>query len=160
MAPPKVPIADRFWPKVKKTETCWLWTGGLDGSGYGHIVESRSVPGKVGTHRRASHVAWEIETGRPFPAGMRALHTCDNPTCVRFEHLFLGTQQDNIRDMDAKGRRQRRHPTTISKLTLEQAREIQARRAAGKSSYALAAEFGVNQSTISRICTGKRWRGI
>lgn len=89
----------RFWSKVAITDNpddCWLWTAGTV-TGYGSF-------GFQGRMRIASRVAWEI-TNSEIPAGMKVLHTCDNPLCVNPKHLFLGTQLDNMRDMVRKGRK-------------------------------------------------------
>jgi hypothetical protein len=101
---PVRPLEDRFWEKVDKSGDCWLWTGARDQHGYGSLSVAhegrerrRSVPVK------ASRVSWQIHNG-PIPAGMWVLHRCDNPPCVRPDHLFLGTQLDNMRDASAKGR--------------------------------------------------------
>ena len=88
---------ERFWPKVKKTAECWIWTGGVfKNTGYGKF---RGDGGRtVYSHR----VSWELEFG---PAGDRyVLHTCDNRRCVNPSHLFLGDHQANVDDMIAKGR--------------------------------------------------------
>src|ERR1035437_4371398 len=92
---------ERFWPKVKKSflkDGCWPWQAGCDSKGYGSFsLIGRTIVG--------AHVAsWIIYFG-PIPKGMCVLHKCDNPPCVRPDHLFLGTKGDNIRDMDDKGRR-------------------------------------------------------
>lgn len=93
------PLADRFWEKVHKTESCWLWTASVkDGFPYGQIGH----PG-TRTPRRAHRVSWELHNG-PIPAGLFVLHKCDNPRCVRPDHLFLGTQSDNLKDAYSKGR--------------------------------------------------------
>jgi len=94
---PVTTIAKRFWPKVKKTATCWLWIGHIDRKGYGKIWR---WPQKSAV---ASRVSWELHNG-PIPKGMNVLHRCDNPACVRPDHLFLGTIGDNNRDRYAKGR--------------------------------------------------------
>lgn len=87
----------RFWSKVEKTETCWLWTGATSRRGYGTIHHN-------GKCRRATHVSWEMANGREWPDGMYGCHTCDNPNCVRPEHVFPGTQSDNLLDASRKGR--------------------------------------------------------
>ena len=87
---------ERFWSKVKKTEGCWLWMGARDPDGYGSFrVGSR------GTH--AHRIAYALKVGH-IPPGLSVLHRCDNPPCVRPDHLFLGTQLDNVNDMAKKGR--------------------------------------------------------
>lgn len=90
------PIEERFWEKVKKTSECWLWTAAVDRKGYGRIGLG---PDLLGAHR----YSWELAYG-PIPDGMAVLHHCDNPLCVRPEHLWLGTIADNNRDMIKKGR--------------------------------------------------------
>ena len=102
-------LSDRLWSKVDKRhgDECWLWKGGRyttpNGSpSYGCIsIGSRSDKSKrmVPAHK----LVWEIERG-PIPAGMKVLHKCDNPQCVRPSHLFLGTQADNVADMISKER--------------------------------------------------------
>ena len=98
-------ISPRFWAKVDKNGPvppvcpelgpCWIWTGGVCGNGYGNLHYK-------GTGHRAHRIAWLIETGRwPTPHG---LHHCDTPLCVRFSHLFEGTNGDNIRDAVKKGK--------------------------------------------------------
>jgi len=82
---------------------CVLTTWARDKDGYGARMTHRN--GK-NVSQRAHRVAWEEAYG-PIPEGMCVLHRCDNPPCVNVDHLFLGTHQDNVRDMDAKGRRSR-----------------------------------------------------
>jgi len=91
--------ADRFWEKVQKTRTCWLFTGSRTEAGYGHIRWN-------GRQMRAHRVSYLLHHGTD-PGALLVCHTCDVPACVRPDHLFLGTQLDNVRDAQAKGRRQR-----------------------------------------------------
>jgi hypothetical protein len=92
----RVTHEERFWSKVNKTETCWLWTGHCNCDGYGEF----SICGVRILAHRASYL---LEYGM-LPEGLSVLHSCDNPPCIRPTHLFLGTQQDNVNDMIAKGR--------------------------------------------------------
>jgi hypothetical protein len=93
----KSPRELRFWAYVNKTDTCWLWAGPtFRSSGYGRFNINRE-------HLAAHRVAWELTNG-PIPAGLFACHHCDVRQCVRPDHLFLGTQADNVRDMFVKGR--------------------------------------------------------
>jgi hypothetical protein len=98
MTHPKFTV-EGFWARVDRSageEGCWLWTGGLNHHGYGTI----KIHGKT---TRAHRLAWEL-TYSPIPEGMCVCHHCDNPSCVRPDHLFLGTQMDNIQDRHTKGR--------------------------------------------------------
>ena len=93
-----IPLSVRFWDKVQKTETCWLWYGATDPDGYASFKN----PSK-GYMDKAARISWELANGT-IPEGLFVLHTCDNRLCVRPDHLFLGTQLDNIKDMVSKGR--------------------------------------------------------
>ena len=89
-----IPWQDRFIPEPNSG--CWLWDGALTRDGYGQ-VRIRNV------NHRVHRLVWEESFG-PIPEGMLICHTCDIPTCGNPSHLFLGTPQDNTRDMMAKGR--------------------------------------------------------
>jgi len=93
----RTPLEERFWPKVDKTGDCWLWTGWRNDEGYGYIRD-------VGRIVRAHRASYELTQGA-IPEGMMVLHKCDNPPCVRPDHLRLGTNGDNMIDMYSKGRR-------------------------------------------------------
>lgn len=92
------PLAVRFWAKVRKTATCWLWLGKPSRFGYGRIT-------LTGKDTVGAHVAsWFLATGTLPIKGVVVRHTCDVPGCVRPGHLKLGTQADNLRDMWVRGR--------------------------------------------------------
>lgn len=137
----------RFWDCVSKGDGCWVWRRGAGSHGYGQFYFE---PGKP---RLAHRVAWELENG-PIPTGMQVLHKCDNKKCVRPDHLFIGTQLDNMRDMIAKGRR----ATNIclnpknKKLFADDIADIQRRivRGAKSNSVALAREYGVSVVLIRK----------
>lgn len=96
----------RFWSKVNKTSNCWEWTGYRQKIGYGSIGVGSRLDG---TKRAilAHRFSYELHFG-PISDGLKVLHTCDNRACVRPDHLWLGTQLDNVRDMIQKGRANRR----------------------------------------------------
>ena len=91
------PLAERLWEKTDKAGSCWIWVGTTNRDGYGNIgIDNKKT---ALTHR----VAWMVTHG-PIPVDLCVLHRCDNPRCVNPDHLFLGTQADNMRDMMLKGR--------------------------------------------------------
>jgi hypothetical protein len=86
----------RFWARVDKSRDCWNWTGGKNSDGYGRT----SLRGRTdGVHR----ISWVMHYG-PIAGSLVVCHSCDNPSCVRPDHRFLGTQLDNLRDAAGKGR--------------------------------------------------------
>ena len=93
----KKPLWERFWEKVEKGDQCWIYKGS---HGTGNLYGQFRIRGK---ELRAHRLAWQFAFG-PIPKGLNVLHSCDNPPCVRPDHLFLGTQLDNIHDMMRKGR--------------------------------------------------------
>lgn len=149
------PLEDRFWRFVKKTRKCWLWTGATHEFGYGLLGK----PGRSG-NLRAHRVSWELHFGK-IPKGRFVLHHCDNPGCVRPNHLFLGTHADNMRDMKQKGRAgQRGEKHTRTKLTAQDVRTIRRRIAAGEMQRTLAAEYGISETTVSGIKHRGVWSHI
>lgn len=148
-------FAERFWSKVSPEPNtgCWLWTAATDTGGYGriHAGEGRRI---VSAHR----AAWELSFGQ-ITDGLFVCHRCDQPACVNPAHLFLGTNKENLRDASRKGRlwQYAGEENSASKLTADEVNLIRRLRAEA-TQPALAARFGVNQSTISRIQSNQRWR--
>lgn len=91
------PLGKKFWRGVTPTSGCWEWAGARSNEGYGQLRNGQR--GSLQAHR----VSWTIHFGE-IPDGMFVLHHCDNRPCVRPDHLFLGTQADNLHDMYSKGR--------------------------------------------------------
>ncbi|MFH0980288.1 MAG: HNH endonuclease [Planctomycetota bacterium] len=151
MGRPPHDIEERFWSKVEKGPGCWEWMSTLNGSGYGTIWDNSRHLQKM-----AHRLSWEIHYG-PVLASLGVLHRCDNPPCVRPDHLFLGTCQDNMQDASSKGRTARgeRHPK--HRLTVDQVREIRRRLARGEVQERLAAEFGITQGAVGHINNGRSW---
>lgn len=157
-------ISQRFWPKANKTSSCWLWEGTKRSKGYGTFMLR-------GLQCRAHRVAWELTYG-PIPRGMEICHHCDNPACVRPDHLFLGTQKDNIQDAITKGRLNPKNccqPTGENNgraiLTATQVNEIREIYAHKGERYSrsitqrkLAHQFGISRRTIADILKLRTWR--
>jgi hypothetical protein len=155
------PIADRFWEKVDRRgpDECWPWIRYRNHEGYGHFA---ITPGRViGAHR----AVWELTVGS-IPNGLHVLHRCDNPPCVNPEHLFLGTNADNVQDSFLKKRRKNRprsgEQNNNAVLTEAAVREIRQILADGThkrgTQSALARRFRVSVNLISLIKKGRIWR--
>lgn len=152
----KLDIKERLISKIVNDSGCWLWIGPYDYGGYGKINIDRRT---VSTHR----TSYEAFVG-PIPTGMSVLHKCDKPACINPEHLFLGTQLDNMRDARRKGRTRstfgietRGENNRAARLSESDVLKI--RRASGIYDE-IAQVFGVSGSTVSRIKRGKIWRHL
>lgn len=142
----KKSLHQRFWSKVEIVDGCWEWNAAICSGGYGVFRDGKME----GAHR----VAFRLTFGE-IPDGMHVLHHCDNPPCCNPAHLFLGTIADNNADKAQKGRA----PRTIgwAKLSDDQVRCVRARLGEGANQSVVAAEFGVSQSTVSRIANRRAW---
>ena len=139
---------DKFWRNVDQSEDCWLWTAGKNPNGYGGF----SVAGTTyGAHR----ISYYLATGRD-PIGKVVLHSCDNPACVRPDHLSLGTQKDNMADAARKNKLNRINANRA--LDYSQAQTIRLLAACGVKRQDLEFAFGVAKSTIANIITGKTYQ--
>jgi hypothetical protein len=165
----------RFWSKVDTSggdNACWLWIAGLTRGGYGNFTPVKGNP------RRAHRVAWEMTYG-VIPDGLCVLHDCpdgDNPRCVNPAHLWLGTQAQNMRDMQRKGRGSMgeqngmiKYPekqttgskNALAKFTDEQVVALRNRYAAGGISiHQLAREAGVQPSTMFRLLKCRSYKTV
>ena len=138
-----------FWAKVRvNPETgCHEWIAGCFSNGYGQF--------QVGNKPRGTHrIAFELLHG-PIPEGLYVCHTCDNRKCVRREHLFAGTPQDNMSDMVGKGRQARGMScgqTRHDSAAVVRVREL---RAAGWLQRWIAQETGMSRGNVSKILCGR-----
>jgi len=159
---PKTRTAGEFFDRlheryeINPISLCWEWSGAKNLAGYGKVTWSGKT---IAAHR----AFWEQYNG---PAGDACvLHRCDNPACVNPDHLFLGSQSDNVRDMDDKGRRvvgfaagERCH---LAKLT--EADVVEIRRLGGGGGLRqkdIAAMFGVSQPLVGLIVRREIWRHV
>jgi HNH endonuclease len=138
---------DRFWSYVSKAEGCWLWTGGKSGDGYGafYVDEERPII-------RAHVFSFELAHG--YRPKAHVCHHCDVPACVRPDHLFEGSQADNMRDKAKKGRSSRGYCNPRTKLTAAQVILIRSCSAPG---VAIARHLNVCPTAISNIRHGRTW---
>jgi hypothetical protein len=152
---------DRFWNKVQRVgDGCWEWTATRDSDGYGRILVGSRSDG-TRQNARAHRVSYLLNCGS-IPSGMEVLHKCDNPPCVRPDHLFLGTVDDNMKDMVAKKRaaNQAGERNGFAKLTEDAVTAIRLAARDGESRGALARAYHVSESCIRAIVTNKRWAHV
>ena len=142
-----------FWSKVDigNPDDCWPYTGRTDSWGYGSVrLENK----QTAAHR----VAWILTDG-DIPKGLLVCHHCDNPPCCNPEHLFLGTNYDNVQDMVKKGRQIKGEDSIKSKLNEDQVKEIRKLKPLFSHSQ-LGAIFGVSRSAIYHIVKRHTWKHI
>lgn len=171
---------DKFWSRVAKStpDACWVWTGGVHGSGYGHFKHA----GQCFKAHRVSYALTfggiEWTTGRRGSRGLLVLHKCDNRSCVNPAHLFLGSQKDNMRDCAWKERIGHGERHGHVKLTAEDVTEIKAMAAQGLigqpgrgwnkdvregrtlSLATVGRKFGVSGKTIEQVLARRAWVGV
>jgi hypothetical protein len=136
----------RFWAKVNKTDTCWLWTASLCKSHGQFYVDEK--------HLYAHRVAWLL-AGNTIPEGYVMRHKCRSAHCVNPDHLETGTQANNNADKVRDGTSIRGTKNVKCKLTEDQVRAIKLRNKENKT--LLAEEFGVHYATINKILIGQTW---
>jgi hypothetical protein len=147
-------LRDKFEASVSTSDTgCLEWTRAVNAYGYGVVRDDNSKT------KLAHRAAWFLAYGA-YPK-KHLLHTCDNPKCVRLDHLFEGSQADNMADKMQKGRHKwgnrkwaPNEPKPWSKLTLEQVLAI---KSADGPQTRIAAQYGISQKTVSDIKRGRRW---
>ena len=157
-------LAERFWNKVTKTDTCWIWSGSKGRNGYGRIMSSKESNAFLSSHR----VAWELFNGK-IPRGMLVCHHCDIPFCVNPSHLFLGTSKDNTQDMMKKGRGAwLKDPDNWKKISLPKSSKLKEKDvllmrklfSSGWTYRKLSKKFNVDYSHVHKTCNGKQWQRL
>ena len=150
-------FADRFWSKVDKggPDDCWIWKGGVVGTGYGMVKLPRSRKMKV-----ASRVSLEIKMGRFLHRFELACHTCDTPLCVNPAHLFVGSNSDNMADASAKDRIHRwngaRSGSQNPRAKLDESQAL-AIKFDERIHRLIAVDYGVSETTVTNIKNGRVW---
>lgn len=150
----RLPLYERFWMKVHiepDASSCWEWTAFRNSKGYGVC----QLPGGKG-FELAHRTSWRLANG-DLPDGVHVLHACDNPSCVRPSHLFLGTHTQNMRDMAVKGRMNGSHGIKLAPSDV-----LAIRRAVrdGATQAALAAQYGVAPTTINNLVKRRTWKHL
>lgn len=141
----------RFLSKIDKTDTCWIWLAYKDAKGYGIFgISSRNT-------KRAHRFSYELFINK-IPHDKLVCHECDNPSCVNPEHLFLGTNQDNMDDMKKKNRAPNNKGTNNPNAKLNKLKAVQIRKLYKTGEYLikdLAERFSINRNRISKVISNK-----
>ncbi len=137
---------------------CWVWTAARDPqTGYGKFGQGHDIGGQ---RQVSAHRASFLLNRGPIADGMNVCHACDNRICVRPEHLFVGTQQDNMDDMRSKDRKPIGSRSPLALLTEAEVLEMRVRRSSGESLAALSSYYGVAEGTVWDIVIGGRWAHV
>ncbi len=145
-----IPVEKRFWEKVEKTDSCWLWTAFKNNKGYGVI----NIGGRV---TLAHRVSFEMHI-RTLERGETVLHVCDVPLCVNPKHLQAGTQKENIQDMYEKGRACLGEARSQAKLSWKKVREIRSLYIQGGWTHrSLAKRYDVSSPLVTKVLNNKQW---
>jgi hypothetical protein len=149
-------LSVRFFRKVDKTETCWVWTGNTSRNGYGSIQSGGKGSATLSAHR----LSYEMHKGQ-IPNGYVVMHSCDNPSCVNPDHLSVGTFKENTADMIGKGRKRTTAPRGAdngkAKLNDSLVRYI---RQSGKNTASIARELSLSANCIRSVRTGRTWSHV
>lgn len=149
-------VADRFWSKVLKTDTCWLWQRRVNNRGYGCFAWIYPDKARRSQDIYAHRAAWILTHGS-IPPGRNVLHRCDTPACVNPAHLFIGSQSDNMRDCFKKHRHPGMPPPPTTKVTPDQVRAI---RNDPRKHHIIAADYGLKRLSVLLIKHRKTWRHV
>lgn len=161
-------LETRFWRYVAKSERCWEWQGYVNKNGYGYISAKLDPESTKTTTLAAHRFSYAIANGvdcASMPSDVFVCHHCDNKRCVRPDHLFSGTQSDNLRDAARKGRMsttvrresRRGERNGKARLTVEAVRLIRRARRDGETFAAISGRLGVSLSAVSHVAYGDTW---
>ena len=147
-------LPKRFASKCGEPDVngCIPWIATRTAKGYGILHYGKSEIGILKT--TAHRIAWVIARGDLAPSVL-VLHRCDNPSCVNADHMFLGSQQENMDDMMSKGRHSWRNGQPWQKLNVHDVERIREMRKAGHTQQAVADQLGISRPLISMIEHGK-----
>lgn len=136
-------------------DECWDWSG-FKYNGYGRMNHALGGGGSIGAHR----MSYILHNGL-IPDEMTVLHRCDNPPCTNPTHLLLGTNKDNNKDRDAKGRQAVGERIGTAHLNATKVREMRKVYADGQLSMRkVAAQFGANENTVMAVLSKKTWKHL
>ena len=148
----KAYLVDRC--RLNSSTGCLEWQRARNKWGYG-TLKLKGIPESL-----AHRAAWVIFNGE-VPTGKYVLHKCNNPLCCNVEHLYIGTQFDNMRDVKLQGTKRYTSGTTHHNAVLTPEKVIQIREMlTHKSQWAVAAIFGVSSQAIKRIRNGVTWKHV
>jgi HNH endonuclease len=155
MKPHRIPAAlarlNIDWTKVRINGQCWIWTGLSGGSwGYGRIRFQ-------GKQKLLHRVVWEVLYGYPKD---RVLHSCDQPRCFNPNHLFAGSQAENLADMARKGRSCRGERNHFARLTPELVKKVRALREEDHTYFEIGQILDISKAHARDICIGRRWKHL
>ncbi len=145
-------VIERFFDKIELIpfSSCWYWMGHLDKDGYGSMKIKKKVV-------RAHRYSYAVHNG-PILDGRIIMHSCDNPSCVNPSHLSAGTNAENSRDMVKKGRTNAPYGESAHNSKLKNTDVIKIKElSVALSQSKIARIFCIDQSSVSRIISGKRW---
>jgi len=140
---------DSFWNIIDRGPSCWEWPFGKDRDGYGKMRVN-------GENKRVHRIAYELAIG-PIPKNMMVCHHCDNPSCVRPDHLFLGTPKDNAHDMALKGRAIQGEQHHSARISREDVIKI---RLDTRPARTIGSDYGISKTAVERIRKRVTWKHV